>query len=67
MILDSICNSSADLAIETAIASFISLSLADFHVENIEDFALRLIKIMQGGYTLPYSLGSDLIVVMCCA
>ena len=67
MILD-ICNSSADLDIETASDSFTALSLLDFPGENIEDFAteaLRLIKIMQGGYALPYNLGSDLINKVC--
>ena len=63
MVLD-ICNASADHDIEAATKSFGKLTLADYPAENIEDFAteaLRLIKIMQGGYALPYNLGSDLL------
>ena len=63
MVLD-ICNASADHDIEAATKSFGTLTLADYPAENIDDFAteaLRLIKIMQGGYALPYNLGSDLL------
>ena len=63
MVLD-ICNASADHDIEAATITFGKLTLADFPGENIEDFAteaLHLIKIMQSGYALPYTLGSDLL------
>ena len=63
MVLD-ICNASADHDIEAATITFGKLTLADFPGENIEDFAteaLRLIKVMQSGYALPYTLGSDLL------
>ena len=63
MILD-ICNSSADHDIEAATLLFGKLALADYPGENIESFtseALRLIKIMQGAYALPYTLSSDLL------
>ena len=63
MVLD-ICNASADHDIEAATITFGKLTLADFPWENIEDFAteaLRLIKIMQSGYALPHTLGSDLL------
>ena len=63
MVLD-ICNASTDHDIEAATKSFGKLTLADYPTENIENFATkspRLIKIMQGGYALPYNLGSDLL------
>ena len=63
MVLD-ICNVSADHGIEAATKSFCKLTLADYPAENIDNFAieaLRLIKIMQGGYALPFNLGLDLL------
>ena len=64
MVLD-LCNASADQDIEAATITFGKLSLAEYPGENVEHFAteaLRLIKIMQGGYALPYMLGTDLLV-----
>ena len=63
MVLD-ICNSSTDHDIEAATASFKNLGLSNYPGENIEEFtteALRLIKIMQGSWALPRTLGSDLL------
>ena len=62
MVLD-VCNASADHNIEAATKSFGNLTLKDYPAENIDDFAteaLRLIKIVHGGYALPYNLGLDL-------
>ena len=63
MILE-ICNASADLDIEAATDALDGLKLSTYPGEDIEGFATeaqRLIRVMQGGYALPYSTGSNLI------
>lgn len=57
-------NASVALDIDDAIEKFASLSLSSYPGENVKGFAteaLRLIKIMEGGYCLPLRLGSDLL------
>jgi hypothetical protein len=64
MALD-VCNASAVEDIEEAESSFQALSLDSYPGENIVDFtteALRLLKIMDTGYALPYKIGSTLLV-----
>ena len=63
MALD-VSNASASQEITTATKAFTSLTLDSYPGENIVDFATeaqRLIKIMQTGYALPYTLGSTLL------
>ena len=63
MALD-VSNASAVEDIEGAITNFAALKLATYPGENIVDFAteaLRLIKIMNTGYALPYKTGSLLL------
>jgi hypothetical protein len=57
-------NASVALDIDDAAEKFSSLALASFPGENIKGLAteaLRLIRIMEGGYCLPGKLGSDLL------
>lgn len=57
-------NASVSLDIDDATEKFSSLSLTSYPGENIKKLAieaLRLIKIMEGGYCLPLRLGSDLL------
>jgi hypothetical protein len=61
-------NASVALDIDDAVEKFASLSLASFPGENVKGLAteaLRLIKIMEGGYCLPLKLGSDLLKKVC--
>jgi hypothetical protein len=56
-------NASVALDIDDAMDKFNNLSLSSYPGENIKSLAteaLRLIKIMEGGYCLPLRLGSDL-------
>jgi hypothetical protein len=67
MILE-VCNASFTFDIDGARTSLTSIKLVDYPGENISDFAdesLRLIKILQGGYSLPYQLGSQLLRKVC--
>jgi hypothetical protein len=55
------CNSSVSHDIDGATMLFAELTLDNYPGENIADFAteaLRLVKIMQGGYALPVHVGS---------
>lgn len=57
-------NASVSLDIDDAADKFASLSLSSYPGENVKSLAteaLRLIKVMQGGYCLPLRLGSDLL------
>mmetsp|Transcript_15021 Transcript_15021/g.28265 ORF Transcript_15021/g.28265 Transcript_15021/m.28265 type:complete len:2300 (+) Transcript_15021:159-7058(+) len=61
-------NASVALDIDGAVSKFNALSLTSFPGENVKGLAteaLRLIKIMQGGYCLPLELGSDLLTKVC--
>jgi hypothetical protein len=56
-----ICNASVSHDIDGATESFYAVTLDKYPGENIAEFsteALRLIKIMQGGYALPIDTGS---------
>ena len=67
MILE-VCNASFTYDIDGARTSLTTIKLVDYPGENISDFAdesLRLIKILQGGYSLPYQLGSQLLRKVC--
>ena len=58
------CNASVSHDIDGAAAKFAALTLKTYPGENVSDFsneALRLIKIMQGGYALPVNTGSRLL------
>ena len=64
MLVLQICNASADQDISAAKKSFKELKLASYPGENVDELAteaLRLIKIMQGGYALKYFLGTQLL------
>jgi hypothetical protein len=55
------CNASVSYDIDGATESFYALTLDNYPGENIAEFsteALRLIKIMQGGYALPINTKS---------
>jgi hypothetical protein len=59
------CNASVSHDIEGATKQFYALTLDVYPGENVSDFAteaLRIIKIMQGGYALPINIGSRLLV-----
>jgi hypothetical protein len=61
-------NASVALDIDDAIDKFSNLHLNSFPGENVKGLAteaLRLIKIMEGGYCLPLRLGSDLLKKVC--
>ena len=63
MVLD-VANTSVAYDIEAAETSFRSLQLSSYPGENISSLtteALRLVKIMQTGYSLRVSLGSELL------
>lgn len=58
------CNASVSHDIDGAATAFASLMLDNVSGENVSDLsnkALRLIKIMQGGYALPVNTGSRLL------
>ena len=64
MVLD-VCNTSAAIDVKTANTKFYELSLSNFPGENISQFAvlaLKCIKIMKGGFSLPTDLGSTLLM-----
>ena len=64
MMVLQICNTSADQDISAAKKAFKELKLANYPGENVDELAteaLRFIKIMQGGYALEYSLGTQLL------
>lgn len=59
------CNASVSHDIDGATESFILLTLDTYPGENVSDFAteaLRLVKIMQGGYALPVNTSSRLLI-----
>jgi hypothetical protein len=61
-------NASVALDIDDASSKFATLSLDSYPGENIKGLAteaLRLIKVMEGGYCLPLRLGSDLLKKVC--
>jgi len=67
MVLDG-CHASFAFKMDDAAKSLSTLTLETFDGENVSKFASeaqRLIKIMKGGYTLPYQLGSQLIQKVC--
>ncbi|KAI2512823.1 hypothetical protein MHU86_1612 [Fragilaria crotonensis] len=58
------CNASVSHDIDGATTAFGALTLDSYPGENVSDFsteALRLIKVMQGGYALPVNTGSRLL------
>ena len=58
------CNASVSHDIDGAATAFANLSLDTYPGEDVSDLsneALRLIKIMQGGYALPVNTGSRLL------
>ena len=62
------CNASVSHDIDGAMMLFTELTLDHYSGENIADFAteaLRLVKIMQGGYALPVHIGSRLLQKIC--
>ena len=64
MVLEA-CNTSAAIGVKTAKSKFYELSLSNFPGENIAQFAvlaLKYIKIMKGGFSLPTDLGSTLLI-----
>ena len=67
MVLE-VCHASFSYKMDEAADKLTALQLSDFPGENISKFAnesQRLIKIMQGGYSLPYQLGSTLLRKVC--
>merc|ERR1740124_651011 len=67
MVLD-VCHASFAFRMDDAAKSLSALMLETFSGENVSKFtneAQRLIKIMKGGYALPYQLGSQLIQKVC--
>ena len=63
MVLD-VSNASVAQDIDKAVQDFKDIDLANYPGQNISDFAtdaLRHIKVMQGGYALPYQTGSNII------
>jgi hypothetical protein len=59
------CNASVSYDIDGATESFYAFTLDNYPGENIAEFAteaLRLNKIMQGGYALPINIGSQLLI-----
>ena len=67
MILE-VCHASFAFKMDDATKSMEDLALTTFPGENVSKFsneAQRLIKIMKGGYALPYQLGSKLINKVC--
>lgn len=64
MALEEASNASVSLDIDDAVEKFSSLLLASYpgeYVKKLATEALRLIKVMEGGYCLPLRLGSDLL------
>ena len=58
------CNASVSHDIDGAATAFGALTLDTYPGENVSDFsteALCLIKVMQGGYTLPVNTGLQLL------
>ena len=67
MVLE-VSNASVAQDIDKAVQDFKDIDLANYPGQNISDFAtdaLRHIKVMQGGYALPYQTGSNLIRKVC--
>jgi len=67
MVLE-VCHASFAFKMDDAAESLTALTVDTFPGENISKFAneaQRLIKIMKGGYALPYQLGSQLIQKVC--
>ena len=67
MVLE-VCHASFSFKMDKAGKSLEALTLSDFPGENISKFsneAQRLIKIMKGGYALPYQLGSQILQKVC--
>jgi hypothetical protein len=59
------CNASLSYDIDGATESFYALTLDNYPGEYIAEFAteaLRLIKIMQGGFALPINTGSQRLI-----
>ena len=62
------CNASVSHNIDGATELYYALTLDNYPGKNISEFAteaLRLIKIMQGGYALPVHIGSQLLQKIC--
>ena len=67
MVLEA-CHASFSFKMDIAVKSLEDLQLSDFPGENVSKFsneAQRLIKIMKGGYALPYQLGFQLLQKAC--
>ena len=65
MVVLEACNISAAIDVKTANTKFYELSLSNFPGENISQFtvlALKYIKIMKGGFSLPTYIGSTLLM-----
>jgi len=63
-----VCHTSVSFKMDDAAKSLSALTLETFAGENVSKFAneaQHLIKIMKGGYVLPYQLGSQLIQKVC--
>ena len=63
------CNASVSHDIDGAAQAFANLSLDNYPGENVADLsneALRLIRIMKGGYALPVNTGSRLLQKVAC-
>ena len=68
MMVLGVCHASFSFKMDDAGKSLEVLTLSDFPGENISKFsneAQRLIKIMKGGYALPYQLGSQILQKFC--
>ena len=68
MMVIEVCHASFVYKIDDADIILTALCLAEFPGENVSKFsneAQRLIKIMKGGYSLPYQIGSTLIRKVC--
>jgi hypothetical protein len=67
MVLE-VCNVSFTFDIDAARSSLQDIKLVNYAGENVSDFAdeaLCLIKVLHGGYALPYQLGSTLLRKVC--
>ena len=67
MVLD-VCHESFSFKLEDAAKSLKTLSLADYPGENVSKFSnevQRLVKVLKGGYALPYQTGSQIVRKVC--
>ena len=67
MVLEA-CNMSAAIDVKTAKTKFDELALSNFPGENVSELAvmaLKYIKVMKGGFSLPTDLASTLLMKVC--